>query len=492
MSLGRRAARGVVWIGASSWVNRLMLLIVLAVLAARLGPREFGIISILGLARNTFTVLGGFGFADALVYQRERVRSAASTAFTITTALGCLLGLALLPAAPAMAGFFHVPEAAGAIGAYSLVIAANTAGQIPIAVLTRDLEFRRRFVPEAVGSVAGGLVTIAGAFAGWGVWAVVAGDAVREIVVLAVVIAILPERFGFGWDRAAAAGMWRYARHALTSELSEFALQNVDYALVGRLLGPVALGLYTLAFRVAILPFLIVTHVVGGVSFPVLARTSGLDRVRAAFRPTFELGMAATVLLAGGLVFLAPSLQVLGEQWGPAVPVARLLGIYVCLRSAAHLLIPLLAATGHPGADAALGVGWFALLAVAVAGATRLGITAVAAAQIGVAAVMVAAYVAVARRLVGISPAAIAAVLARLAAAMALAGACVLGLRALGGVWVADETWPTLLLNGTAFTVAYGAAVCLLVPEVAGGVRRLRAYLVPGRGDGSPVAEHPP
>jgi hypothetical protein len=202
--------------------------------------------------------------------------------------------------------------------------------------------------------------------------------------------------------------------------------------------------------------------------------------------------MAATVLLAGGLVFLAPSLEVLGGQWAPAAPVARLLGIYVCLRSAAHLLIPLLAATGHPAADAALGLGWFALLAVAVAGATRLGISAVAAAQIGVAAIMLAAYVAVARRLVGISPAAIGAVLARLAVAMALAGACVLGLRSLGGVWAADATWPTLLLLGSAFTVAYGAAVCLLVPRVAADVRRLGAHLVPARGDGSSLAEHPP
>ena len=480
MSLGRRAARGAVWVGASSWINRFMLLVVLAVLATRLGPREFGIISVLGLARNTLVVLGGFGFADALVYQRERIRAAASTAFTITTALGVLLGLALLPAAPAVAAFFHVPEAAGPIAAYSLVIAASTAGRIPLAMLTRDLAFARRFVPEAVGSVAGGLVTVGAAFGGAGVWSVVVGDIVREVLVLAVVFLVLPKRFGFGWDRGLAAAMWRYARHSLTSEGFEFALQNVDYALVGRLLGPVALGYYTLAFRVAILPFLTVTYVLAGVSFPYYARAApDLERVRDAFRATLRLGMAATVLLAGGLIFLAPSLQVLGAQWEPSVPIARALGLYVCLRSAAHFMTPLLAATGHPGADAALRACWFVLLAGAIVLVAPEGITAVGVAQAVVAAVLLAAYIEASRRLVGVRPGVVATILGRLAVAGALGGAVVLGLRALGGVWVADTTWPTLLLLGTAFTLAYALACWLLLPALRADARRLRAHLTP-------------
>jgi O-antigen/teichoic acid export membrane protein len=478
MSLGRQAARGAFWVAAGSWVNRLMLLVVLAVLAQRLGPREFGVLSVLGLARNALVILGGFGFADAVVYQRDRVRAAGATALTVTTALGVLLGLAVLPAAPVVAGFFHVPEATGPIRAYALVIAASTAGRIPLAMLTRELAFGRRFLPEGIGSVAGGLVTVGAALAGKGVWAVVVGDLVREVVVLVLVVAVLPDRFGFGWDRGLASAMWRYARHALTSELSEFALQNVDYALVGRLLGPTALGLYTLAFRVAILPFLTVTYVVGGVSFPFYARAApDLGRVRDGFRSTFNLGMAATALLAGGLVFLAPSLQVLGTQWAPAVPVARALALYVCLRSAAHLMTPLLAATGHPGADAALRVCWFLLLAGAVVAAAQVGITAVGIAQVAVAGIMLAAYAETARRLVGVRPGAVASTMARLAVAVALSGACVLGLRTLGGVWTADATWLTLLLLGTAFALAYAAVGWLLLPDVAAEGRRLREHL---------------
>jgi hypothetical protein len=63
--------------------------------------------------------------------------------------------------------------------------------------------------------------------------------------------------------------------------------------------------------------------------------------------------------------------------------------------------------------------------------------------------------------------------------ATALGGAVVLGLRALGGVWVADTTWPTLLLLGAAFTLAYASACWLLLPALRADLRRLRAHLTP-------------
>jgi O-antigen/teichoic acid export membrane protein len=481
LSLGRRAVRGTLWVGASTWVNRLTLLVVLAVLAQRLSPREFGVLSVLGLARNVLVIFAGYGFGDAVVYQRDRIREAARTAFTVTTVLGGLLGLAVVPAAPVVAAFFRVPEATGPIRAYALVIAVGTAVRVPLAMLTRELAFGRRFVPEAVGSIAGGLVTVGAALGGAGVWSVVVGDIVREVLVFALVFLVLPERFGFGWDRGLAATMWRYARHSLASEVFEFALQNVDYVLVGRLLGPVALGYYTLAFRVAILPFLIVTYVLAGVSFPFYARAApDLERVRDAFRSTLRLGMAATGLLAGGLVFLAPSLQVLGAQWEPSVATARLLGVYVCLRSAAHFMTPLLAATGHPGADAALRACWFVLLACLIALVAPEGIEAVGFAQAVVAGVLLVAYTEVCRRLVGVHPGVVAAILGRLVVAVALGGVVVLGLRTLGGVWVADTTWPTLLLLGASFALAYTAAVWLLQPALRADLRRLRTHLAPG------------
>jgi O-antigen/teichoic acid export membrane protein len=477
-SIDRRAARGTLWVGLSSWLNRLMMLAVIAVLARELSPREFGVLSIGALCSNILTIIGTLGLADALVYQRDRIKEAAGTTLVAATVAGVVIGLALAMAAPSIARYFRVPDATGIIRAYGLIVTLNVVKQVPFAVLTRDLAFDRRFIPEAVPAVVGGLVSIGLALSGAGVWSLVIGDGVRSVLSLLLCFIVLTDRFGFAWHTDAAVELWRYGKHVLATQGFDFALQNVDYALVGRLLGPVALGYYSLAFRIAILPFLTITYVIAGVALPYFARlATDLERVRNAFRSIFAVSMALICLLGGGLIFLAPSLQVLGVEWAPSVPVARWLGLYVCLRSGAHLIHALLAATGRPGVDASLRGAWVVLLALSIAAVARHGIIAVAAVQAVVAGVLLLGYVVAAVRFASIRGRRLALDLGRQAIVTAIAGSVVAGLRLFGGVWTADTTWATLFLLSSAFVVVYAAGTMLLVPGVGQDLRRLRARL---------------
>jgi O-antigen/teichoic acid export membrane protein len=477
--LDRRAARGTLWVGLGSWVNRLVLIAVLGVLATRLSPREFGILSIAGLCSNALTILGSAGLADALIYQRERVDEAARTALTLAGMLGLLIGGALVAAAPSVASFFRVPGATAIILAYGLMLPLDVIKQVPFAMLTRELAFNRRFVPEVLPRIVAGCVTIALALGGVGVWSFVVGDAIASGLSLLLCFAVLPERFGFSWNTELALGLWRYGKHIVSSQGFDFALQNIDYILVGRLLGPVALGFYSLAFRIAILPFLTVTYVIAGVSFPYFARLApDWDRIRGAFRSIFGVAMATVCLFGGGVVALAPSLEVLGARWAPSVPAARALGVYVCLRSAAHLIHALLTAVGRPGVDAALRGVWFVLLGVLIATVGRRGIVTVAVLQAGVAAVLLGGYIAAASRLVSVSAPRLLLDLGRQAVVVAAATLAVAGLRTLGGIWADDSSWGTLLLLGSVFVVTYTAVTLLLLPGIAADLRKVRASLV--------------
>src|SRR5579885_1602435 len=73
----RGALRAAGWISAGSWAYRLSVLATLAVLAAKLSPREFGVVGVATLAANVLVNLNDLGFPDALVYQTTRIREAA-------------------------------------------------------------------------------------------------------------------------------------------------------------------------------------------------------------------------------------------------------------------------------------------------------------------------------------------------------------------------------------------------------------------------------
>ena len=72
----------------------------------------------------------------------------------------------------------------------------------------------------------------------------------------------------------------RYGGYLSAADLVNLGLLNVDYIIVGHVLGPVALGYYSLAYRICFMPYLSIAVVVNGAVFPYYCRlaVAGSDR----------------------------------------------------------------------------------------------------------------------------------------------------------------------------------------------------------------------
>jgi len=269
--------------------------------------------------------------------------------------------------------------------------------------------------------------------------------------------------------------MWTYGSGSLAAGFLGFALQNIDYLLVGRLLGPVALGLYALAFRVAIFPFLTVTKAVAGVLFPLFSRVRS-DRVeiRNIFRLAIRLGGAGTVLFGAGLAALAPHLVVLGNQWGPSVATARLLGVYVCLRAVVELAQALFMGTGRPGLVAVLNGVWVTVLGGGILAAHVRTITTVGALQVAVAAGMVTASVPFVLGTASIPLRAYLTDVVRPLAAGAVGVGVTILVGELKGIWANDGSIPSAIALGAVFAVIYGGALLVVDPRLPRDLRTIR------------------
>ncbi|MBJ7594373.1 MAG: oligosaccharide flippase family protein [Candidatus Dormibacteraeota bacterium] len=471
----RRAARGTVWTAAATWLNRLFVLVVVLVLARNLDARQFGVLGVATLAANVALQLNEGGMIDALIWWPGRQdRDAAETTLLSLMVLGAVLGGLLVALAPAIATVFSAPDALPLLRVYGIVIFVDATGSAYIGMLTRELDFRRRFFPDVLPSVCGSLLTVGLALGGVGIWSLVIGDLVTGILRMLVGFVVVGRHTVPRWHAALAAKLMRFGRAALASTFLEFALQNIDYALVALLLGPVALGLYTIAFRVAILPFLVVTWVIAGVAFPLYARVIN-DRpaVQRVLELTMRVCGSLVVLMGVGVATLAPSLELLGQRWAPSVPVARWLGIYICIRSAAFTASSLLRVV-NPRVNALLKGAWVVLLAVLIATVGRNGITTVGAIQVVVAIPLLAAYLLLVRRLAGVSIWPVILDMARIAFAAAVAAAATLALRHAVAPLADPTSLGALVVLGIVFCATYALALALILPGVASDVRGLR------------------
>ncbi len=383
--LGTRAVRGSLWLGAVNLVSKSSQMLVTLVLAAVLTEGQLGVVALAVSLVNLGQVVQSVGVYDVIGRTERDPGRMAGTVLTMSVGAGVVLALVLAAAAAPITALLGAPDAAGLVRLAALGLPFSAAGGVQMGLMHRELDFRRRLLPDGGSALLGAGVTVALAVGGVGPASLVIG-----LVSTAVVQPLLGALAGGGvrpcWDTAAAGEALRWAAVVGPAAVVGALLVNLDYLAVGHLLGPDAVGVYSLAYRLAWVPYIMVAVVLGAVAFPVFTR---LRRERGALTETLTRFTRAVLVLTGGLYLaltvLADRVVLLGARWADAAgPLALLAGygLGVCLLQIWYQAVK---ATGHARRYLALECTHLLLLAAGLVLLTQLGITAVAAVQFGAA-----------------------------------------------------------------------------------------------------------
>ena len=152
-SITHKAGRGVIWNFLSFGVSKGVLLLTTSVLARLLTKEDFGLVAIAVIAINYLSVVKDLGLGLALIQRRDDVEEAADTVFTINALIGLGLSLLVLPLAPLFAAYFQEPQVAPVLRWLGLSFALNSLGATHINLLMRDLDYRRKFIPDMSNTI---------------------------------------------------------------------------------------------------------------------------------------------------------------------------------------------------------------------------------------------------------------------------------------------------------------------------------------------------
>lgn len=335
--LDRRIVRGSAWVGLSYGGGHVASLLAVLVLARLLEPSAFGLVAIAWAFMMVAAQLQGAGVSTALVYRRLPLEDAAGSAFVFSLACGLVLYAATFAAAPLVARAFDTPELTAVLRVLALVLVLRGLGAAPYALLERRMDFRARGKCEVAGALAQMAVSISFAIAGAGVWSLVLGSLAAACVHGTIAWLVAPFRPD---PRRASVVMIRdlvrYGRFVSGANLVNLLTTTLDNLVVGRVLGPAALGLYSVAYRLADAPSTVMAHIAGG---PMLAVFSLLQddvaRARRAF--VHQLQRVALLALPASVVLAVAAepivLGLLGERWAGAVTALRILAVYGLIKS---------------------------------------------------------------------------------------------------------------------------------------------------------------
>ena len=473
------AVRSTMWQGLAFVLGRAATMAATVVVARLLGPAEFGLVGIALFFIVFAETISAFGAAEALVYVRPDRRS---TDAALVIALGAAAGLCLIGAAlaPAVADFFGHADVTGLCRASLLGLFVGAAGQVPDALLRRDLRFKRRLVTEVTRAVVQAAVSITLAAAGLGAWALVWGYVASNFAWAVGSWALASYRPRAGWwriRRDVARPLLAFGIPASGQALLAALIFDVDYVIVGRVLGPEALGEYTLAFRIPQLLVLSVFSILSMVAFPLFSRVRGdPGRLRRGYLTGVRLQSAYGLAVSVGLAVAAPPLVlvVFGPRWAGAAEPLQGLAFYAAFRAVGAGAADVYKGIGRPGLAAAVSLVRLLVLVPVLLVAAPHGTAAVAWAQAGTALVFAVLMQSVACRVLDVRAREFA---AALRPALALAAGVASG-AAIGRFGVSGTVELQLAMSVLA-AAALGLAAVWIVDR--GFVRDTVALLVPHR-----------
>ncbi|SDT59616.1 MOP flippase family protein [Bradyrhizobium canariense] len=352
MSLRRAATKGVKWTGASGVAVSALQSLRLVIVARLLSPEDFGLMAMIMVPMGFAGTFADTGFSDAIIYRQETTKEQVSSLYWTTWLTGLIIFGVLIAATPLAAQFYREPRINSLLPWTAVYFLIGPVGQQFKSLLQRDLRFREIAAIEIAAAVAGTIATIGLALLGYGIYALIFGQLLSgavDSVLLAVV----------GWKK------WAPSLHYRLRDLKEYASfgayqigercanmfsSNVDYLLIGRVLGPVVLGPYTLAYQLIVAPVLRINPILTRVAFPIFAKRQNDPAVlRTGYLEISKfLALVSCPILVGvaaGAPVFVPVL--LGDRWSAAIQLVEILAPVGILKTFANPSGSILLAKGR-------------------------------------------------------------------------------------------------------------------------------------------------
>ena len=388
--LARAGARGAFWQGLAQAVGKSVVLITTVALARILSPQEYGLVALALVLMAYAEAVADAGVAQALIYL-PRNRESARAAMLLSVLTGCVLAAVAFVSAPLIARIFDHPDVAPLVRVLALSLLATSLGAVPEALLRRQLRFQRLTVATVTRAVLTGVVTLILAVAGYGAWSLAIGTVAGSAAYAACCWLLLPERVPLRiWhaQRQETRELVRYGAPVAGSTLLAKLIFDVDYVIIGLLLGAGALGYYTLAFRLPEFIIINVFFVLASVMFPLYSRARhDPERLRRGYLKSVQIQSLYGVTAGVGLAVVASDLvpMIFGAKWLPVVVPLAILALYAAARSLGAGANEVYKAVGRPGLSIVVSLSRLVILIPVLVMAARWGIEGIAWAQLAVA-----------------------------------------------------------------------------------------------------------
>lgn len=347
----KHTMRGVTFTASRGILGAIVRIATIAILARILTPSDFGLVAAIVVIQQLITMLIQRGLGDALVQRSDLTARDAGTALTLLVGTGAICAAAFWIYAADIEWLIGLPNAADAIRVTGLVILIEAALQVYLSDARRELRFEWIALIEALAIVIGySAVSIGLAVLGFGYWALIGGVLGQSGVRLIGFMAGSWRCCRPCFSMAAASRLFRFSALVTLWTAVGHVFSNVDRIILARYLGADAVGYFSRAKNFVAMFIEFYGLPVNQVLFPVLSKLQDEPaRLFNAYRHAISFSALLGLPSAIGVCALAAPLVelLLGNQWGPSVPLVRILAFTVFFQIVAQPFVAIVRGMGQ-------------------------------------------------------------------------------------------------------------------------------------------------
>jgi len=349
-TLKQKSTIGILW-GFVEKLSVYGIQFVISVIIARiLMPSDYGLIGMLTIFMALSNLFVDSGFSQALIQKRDRSNIDFSTVFYFNLAISIVVYFLLFVSAPYIAEFYKTPQLSMITRVISLNVILQSLSIVQVTKLTIDLNFKIKAIVNTISGLLSGLLGVALAYLGYGVWALVFQTLAKTFinsVLFGILIKWMPL---MAFSVQSFKILFHFGSKLLIAGTVATLVNNFYTILIGKQFSAKELGYYTRGKQFSDLFANTVTDVLQSVTFPIMSSLQDRDEklydvYRKLIRFTMFLVLPSMVSLA---LISEPFIRLLlTEKWMSAVPILQWLSIARIFTPISSLNLNILKAKGR-------------------------------------------------------------------------------------------------------------------------------------------------
>lgn len=317
-----------------------------------LSPEDYGIAAMGATLIALIALISEFGFGTAVVQAKEISHEQCASVFGAALIFGlCAFSFVVL-LSPLVGAFYNDERVTKVIQLSGLTFLLASLSTIPDATLRRQLNFKTLSLIDFGATLVGSAVTYTLALLDFAYWSLIVGPLAYSACRTVVLHGVVSDRVFPSLRIGLALPLIRFGGQVAIARLAGYAVTQSDIIFAGRFLGKEALGLYTVALDLALMPINKVMSIVNQIALPALAKTSRERPEAQGDELLAGLRLLAYVIFPclWGIAAIAPWLvpALLGEKWLAAILPLQIVALALPMRVVSNFISTATVSFGRP------------------------------------------------------------------------------------------------------------------------------------------------